>query len=362
MRAQWALALACIRYRATVSVRVREQLTRWQHAAEALSEPALLTLASRKLADEGFNAEAAAMLATTAPTRYRANAVEAIVALEVLYDYLDGRSETSATGAQARLMFAPYTSALAPRGPVASKGSGDDPYALELAAAAGLALAQLPAIAQVRAALARNAARGVDAQTRMRAGHPQAIAELFDWAATDSSGSGLRPREYIAAAAGSVIVVHALIAAAARHATTPAEAQTLEGVYLSIAALATLLDATVDRERDADACGYLAPYENPAELAETLTMLARDTLQNAGRLPRGSQHAMILAGVLAYYATAPGAKSAFAAPVIARLRRELRAVGGSAVGVLTVWRAVRRARSGESGASDEPIGEPWPSS
>lgn len=107
MRESWALALACSRYYRTVSPRVHEQLTRWQTTAENSSEPALRALALEKLHGEGFNAEAAAMLATTAPPRHRPGAVEAIVALELLYDYLDGRGETAATEAEARRMFAP---------------------------------------------------------------------------------------------------------------------------------------------------------------------------------------------------------------------------------------------------------------
>ena len=72
---------------------MRRELRRWEQRALAIEDPALRALALEKLRGEGFHAEAAAMLATLAPRCHRQDVVEAIVALELLFDYLDGLTE-----------------------------------------------------------------------------------------------------------------------------------------------------------------------------------------------------------------------------------------------------------------------------
>ncbi len=356
MRALWELALACVRYRASVRTHVRQQLSRWSEVAEAIEDESLRRLALEKLSREGFNAEAAAMLATGAPAAQRARTVEAIVALEVLYDYLDGRSETSAEAPGE--VFAPYIAALA-GGMSERAGPGEDPYAQRLAGAACEALADLPAIAAVRARLESAGVRGARAQAQL---HHDGVEELLSWAQSASAGSGLQPREFVAGAAASVLAVHALIAAAARSQTTAAEASAIARLYLSIAAIATLLDGTVDHEQDADGHGCVALYEDPQELTVALAALTRKALPQTRAMRGGSHHEMILAGLIAYYSTDPGAQSAFAAPVLAALGGEL---GGSltpALAVMRVWRLARRARAQRAGRTPASLGEPWPSS
>jgi tetraprenyl-beta-curcumene synthase len=66
---------------------VRSELRRWARRAREIPEPRLRALALQRLKEEGFNAEVAATLATLAPRGQRANAAEAMVALELLYDY-----------------------------------------------------------------------------------------------------------------------------------------------------------------------------------------------------------------------------------------------------------------------------------
>jgi tetraprenyl-beta-curcumene synthase len=92
-RAGMALVLANVRYWSTVAPVVRSQLRRWELRAQAIEDPELRALALEKLRGEGFHAEAAAMLATLAPRSYRRDVAEAIVALELLFDYLDGLTE-----------------------------------------------------------------------------------------------------------------------------------------------------------------------------------------------------------------------------------------------------------------------------
>ena len=50
-------------------------------------------MALANLREEGFNAQATATLATLAPREHRKSVVEAIVGLQVIYDYLDSLVE-----------------------------------------------------------------------------------------------------------------------------------------------------------------------------------------------------------------------------------------------------------------------------
>ncbi len=102
IRAALALALANARYWPTVAPVVRRELERWRGRAQAIPDPELRALALSKLSGERFNAEVAATLATLAPRAHRRDAVEAIVALEVLFDHLDGRTEQPLRGPSRR--------------------------------------------------------------------------------------------------------------------------------------------------------------------------------------------------------------------------------------------------------------------
>jgi hypothetical protein len=111
-----ALALANARFWPTVAPTVKRELARWQGPAALIDDPALRELAVGKLRDERFNAEVAATLATLAPRPSRTAAARAIVALELLFDYLDGRTERpmdDPVGDGERL-FRPFVSAVQP--------------------------------------------------------------------------------------------------------------------------------------------------------------------------------------------------------------------------------------------------------
>src|ERR1700735_2167569 len=96
-RALAAFALANARYWTGVAGHVRREMCHWQTRAQAIGDPELRALALAKLSTEGFNAEAAAIDATIAPRATRRQAVRAIVALELLFDYLDGLTERPCT-------------------------------------------------------------------------------------------------------------------------------------------------------------------------------------------------------------------------------------------------------------------------
>ena len=380
-RAGLALALANVRYWTGVAPVVRRELRRWELCALAIEDPELRALALEKLREEGFHAQAAAMLATLAPRRRRGDVVEAIVALQLLFDYLDGLTERPSTDplGEGACLFAAYADAVTVRDVTAPNqtasrqsrlGLNDDPAAIDdglrvrdggyldaLSATVSGALAQLPAAGAVTAVARRTAVRSGLAQTRMHAAPRLGVAQVDEWAREEAGGTGLQWRELLAGAASSVLALHALIAAAAAPGTTPGVAEEIASAYLSTCVLLTLLDGLVDHDDDtlaseagtdgagalgAPAPGYIGLYADRDELAQTLADATRRAADRARALRDAPHHTMILVGVVAYYTSEPGARGRLAAPNVERVQRALAPLISPTLAIMRAWRLAKR--------------------
>ncbi|HWG07476.1 MAG TPA: DUF2600 family protein [Solirubrobacteraceae bacterium] len=358
VRAGLALVLANGRYWTSVAPIVRRELKRWRLRAEAIGDPKLRALALAKLDGEGSHAEAASMLATFAPRARRASVVEAIVALELLFDYLDGLSELPARDPlpEGDRMFGALVDAVT----FPCKDSGglveqsprcnDGGYLDELSRVASLSVARLPAALAITRVAQRVAARSGQAQTRMHAAPQLGIAQLEQWGRRGAEGTGLEWREFVAGAASSVLMLHALSAAAADPRTTADDAARIEEAYLSVCVLLTLLDGLVDYEQDmaeegSQRPGYLSLFGDRSELVEVLGRATRRAATQARGLPNGARHVMLLTGVVGYYASAPGADGEPARGVTAQLRHELGPLMSATLGMMRAWRRGRRERA-----------------
>jgi tetraprenyl-beta-curcumene synthase len=350
-RAHIALLLANLRYWSTVAPLVRAELKRWQERAQAIEDPALRALALQTLAEEGFNAEVAATLATLAPRAHRAATVEAIVALELLYDTLDGLTESAtaeAAGESTRL-FRTFTDSVdlsgAPeRSCLRDQLHGEERYLGELAATVKTGVRTLPAADAVAEALRRSAARATAAQIHIHSAPLLGSAGLERWAAREAEETSLHWREFLAGAASSVLGMHALIAAAADARTTSAQAAAIDRLYLSIAVLPTVLDSLVDRTHDTATGrrGYIQYYEDPAMLPGRLASVVGDSLAHSRAVPAGAHHVMTLVGVLAYYASAPTAGAELGPGATAQIARELKPLIAPTLAIMRAWRTAKR--------------------
>jgi tetraprenyl-beta-curcumene synthase len=366
-----ALAVANARYWAGVAPTARAQLRRWEDRAGAIPDPALRAIALAKLQNERFNAEVAATLATLAPRPQRARTVEAIVALELMYDYLDGLTEQPATDPlrSGRRLFAAFTDALAGASVAGAQTEGsqtggsrtgdahagdyfrhhpsdDGGYLAELSATTGAALAGLPAWSAVSAAARASAARCAEAQVRVHAAPRAGAAQLREWATAQAAGTGLQWREFMAGAVSSVLAVHALIAAAADIRSTPAQAAAIDSAYLSISALSTMLDSVIDYEQDSASgdAWYVRHYDSRAALADRIAAVIRDARQQVQTLPNAAHHTITLVGVVAYYTSAPQATQGIAAALTGRVHDELGALMAPTLAVMRAWRGAKRLR------------------
>lgn len=354
-RAAGALVRANLRYWSSVAPLVRRELERWSVRATAIPDPCLRELALCKLSSEHFNAEVAATLATLAPRARRSDAVEAIVALEVLYDYLDGLTERAVedplrSGFE---LYRTFTSALD-----LESGLGDDyrtlqpqaddgGYLRELSGTVRAAVRRLPAREEVLEVAAGAVARCAEAQVRVHAAPRVGSSQLEGWARASSAGSELEWREYVAGAVASVLAAHALIALAASGKLTVEDARATDTAYVSISALSTMLDSLIDYEHDLeDGDPWLVRYYEDARLlGDRLAEVVEHAVSQVRALPDGPHHLMTLVGVAAYYVSAVEARGELTAPLLVPLRRELRPLLAPTLAVMRIWRLAKRLRT-----------------
>jgi hypothetical protein len=142
------------------------------------------------------------------------------------------------------------------------------------------------------------------------------------------------------------------------------EVEAIEHAYFPwIGGLHSLLDHLVDREQDA-AVGernLIDYYSSPQEAAVRMRTLAEQAAEAARALPRGRQHAIVLAGMAGYYLSDPEASAPEARPIARGVRH---AIGGLMGPTLVVFKARRVAgelagiRTSRESSSEPLRGEP----
>jgi len=214
-RAGLALVLANTRYWPTVAPIVRAQLHRWEQHARRIPDPILQALALEKLREEPFNAEVAATLAVTSPRAHRKHVVEAIVAYEVMYDYLDGLTEQPSPDPlrNGHQLFQAFTDALTPHIQLDTdyyrhyRKTDDGGYLQDLASTVKIALARLPARTAITETARASAARCAEAQIRVHTAPQLGASQLERWATQEARSTALEWREFLAGAVASVLAM-----------------------------------------------------------------------------------------------------------------------------------------------------------
>ncbi|HEY8309285.1 MAG TPA: DUF2600 family protein [Gemmatimonadaceae bacterium] len=359
VRVSVALVLANARYWSTIAPLVRRQLDHWTKRAESIPDPVLNEIALANLRDEGFNAQATATLATLAPREHRISVVQAIVGLQVLYDYLDSLIERPLTDplGDGRQLYKAFLDAIVldnePQGDYypPTHESDDDGYLEELVSAIRRALASLPSQTSIAEVSAHAAKRCADAQIHAHATAVFGDAQLQRWATTNATDTGLGWREFLAGAVSSGLALHALTVAAAEPQTSREQAVTLDHIYLSICAVTTLMDGLVDYEQDMRNMGhpgYIRYYEDHDSLAHGLRSVIDRAASGGRNIPNGAYHVMTLIGVVAYYLSADTASSEYAREVTEQIHRELKPVITPTLAIMRAWRLAKRARASRS--------------
>jgi hypothetical protein len=112
---------------------------------------------------------------------------------------------------------------------------------------------------------------------------------------------------------------------------------------MPVCAIATLLDGLVDHASDAAGgeYSYICTYESHEQLSGALVLLGREAMQLNRHVRRRAGHVMTLTGVVAYYATAPGADTEFARPAIDALQAQLGGIATPVIALIRRWRQAK---------------------
>lgn len=343
-RDAFALPLTLWRYWATAYPCARRELRAWRRRAVAIPDSTLRAHACATLRDEDGNAAGAALLALAAPPARREQVVRLLVALQVMYDYLDTLTEQPVADplATARRLHRALIDLLDEAPPPADWYAGyphrdDGGYLATLVATCRELLATLPSRTVVAPGVRRALGRAGESQARNHAAMLGAtgVTALATWAAAQGAPEWELQWWELAAAAGSSLAAHALLAAAADPSLTPAAAAQLEAAYWPwTCALNTLLESVADRGADAVTGNhsYAGRYASREAAAERLAAIAARATATTGALPDARHHRTVLAAMACWYLAAPrtGVTRAQLRRVLAPLGADARALTAAA--------------------------------
>jgi tetraprenyl-beta-curcumene synthase len=344
-----ALTQMSVRYWTTVIARTTRQLQRWRKQAQTISDHQLRALATTKLTEEQSNVYFATTFATLAPREWRATTIEAIVAVQIIYDYLDGITEQPTTDriSDGLQLFRALSDTARPPGQRCDyyshhQRSEDCGYLARLVATASSGLAKLPARTAVADIAISAATRCAGAQVRSHAAHDLGIGQLEHWA-REQTHKDASWREAVAASASAVISIHALIAAAADPDTTSEQAIRIAEFHNhSTCVLATILDGFADFDRDEHAndgqIRYLHYFPDKDLLGERLTTIVRSAIKQAPLTRHGGHHLMTLAGVISYYLSALNQQNDASRKIVTPLQHELSPLITPTLAFMRAWR------------------------
>ena len=300
--------------------------------------------------------------------RAAASVTEAIVALEVMYDYLDGLSEQpgpsrSPTGASSTAR-SPTPSRLPARSPTTTaitRGAttaATSPRSRRPRGARCGRCRRRRSSRPRRSPCWRAAARRRRARTRSRGSGPRAAGGV---GGAQPEADRLRWSEVAAGAAASVLAGHALVALAADpgddgRRRRARRRRLLRDVRAHDAARQP--GRRGGRRASPAATPYLAYYASEAEAAERLGVLAREAVAAVGGLPRAPHHLMTVAGAVAFYLSAPRRARRTGGRLTAPMARRAAAAARAVAGDLRrlARRKRRRAARGRAGPRSRQAG------
>lgn len=363
------LLISCLRYRRDLARPVGALVRACRCEAQALADREDRNVALRKLDEERFNAEAAAMAATVCPAAHRKLAAYAIVSLELMFDCLDGLTERPSEDPlrDGERLHAPFVRCLAPPPTPPHRDPADrasiEGYLDRLAQSVRCALSMLPGHWEIASVALRCAAHAAEAQVRMHAVEAIGSGPLETWARREAQPTRpgrddrlSRPlsereqgtsawRDFAASAACSMLALHALIAAASDPRLSEADAERIHFAYMPLCAAVTLLDGVIDARRDEAArkLSYAGLYATEEQLVNALLRATREGIERCSTLPHAAHHEMIAAAALAYEIS-NGSRDMQSATIVSEILAEHRTTLRAPLAVLSTWRALRQAR------------------
>jgi tetraprenyl-beta-curcumene synthase len=350
VRQVWAFVAVAAREVGWVLPTVAREVRAWQRLAGNIPDAPLRDDALTNLSRERLNIEGAALFAVL-PRRRDHNLVRALVAYQVLLDYLDTTSERPSKDQLANgvHLHRALTDALDPSRPLSDhyrhhRWQDDGGYVRALIQACRTACLALPSYHRVRS----EALRAAHITTVQAINHDPLAARrdaaLAAWAAREFPESTGTSWFELTAAASSSLWLYAVLALAAEPRLSARDLVDAEKAYLPwICAASTFLDSFVDQVEDAanGSHSYVAHYPTPDIAVRRLDEIVRESAQRARGLRRGTRHALITTGMVAMYLSEDAASTP---STEAATRALLRSAGPLPKVQVPILRTLRRLR------------------
>jgi tetraprenyl-beta-curcumene synthase len=258
--------------------------------------------------------------------------VRLIVAFQLLYDYLDAVNELPAcTRLENGLLL--HRALFDAVQPTQSAGNyyrlnathdQDGGYLHALADTCRRLVSTLTSARRLEPLLVPAVNRVCEAQSHNHAIGSEGESGLMRWCSNHSDGQYLWWE--VAAGGISCLGVHALLALAADPESTTDDAELVDAAYFPpVCALSALLDSLSDHYADIGTANhsFTARYRDSAHAAERFAAIAGQAGELIATLRNHRRHAIVLAGIVAFYLSSASVRSGFPAPVADRLVGDL---------------------------------------
>ncbi len=327
---------------------VAREVRAWRDRAQRIPDPALRDDALVTLRRERLNTEGAALFAIL-PRRRSRTLLRLLATYQIMLDYLDSISERPSDDplANGRQLHLALVEALDPTEAISDyylhhPTRGDGGYLRSLVRTCQSLCGSLVGFEEVRLR-AQRAAQVATVQILNHDPDPgRRDRGLAAWAQREFPYETEASWFELTAAASSSLWILALLALAAEPATTTADLDAAERIYVPwVCAASTLLDAYVDQPDDA-ATGnhnYLLHYASSDVAIDRLAQIVFRSAWGARQLRRGTRHALIATGMVAMYLSKDAARE----PALCDGTRVIARAAGSLPCVqLPIMRTMRR--------------------
>jgi tetraprenyl-beta-curcumene synthase len=326
---------------------VAREVRGWRAKACSIPASAIRDDALSSLDRKRGHTDGAALFSILVPVR-NPILVKLLVAYEILWDFLDSVNEHGAGEGQAngRHLHLALIDALEHGAPLPDyyrhhPWRDDGGYLNALVRTCQDACLRLPSYEAVRPLLAQEAWRAQVLAINHELDPARRDDDMRAWARRALPAEEEVTWYELTGAASASLTVHALLALAAKPYVTGAEVAQVRRAYFPwISAATTMLDSYVDQAEDT-ANGdhsYVSHYQTAEIALERIRLLVRRSMSQAGELPDGERHILIVASMVAMYLS----KDSAWAPEMRRGTEALLKEGGMLprllLPVLRVWR------------------------
>ena len=330
---------------------IHRELRGWECRAVAIPDDPLRADAVRSFQSKRGNSTGAAIFSSLTARRNR-SLLKALIAFQVIADFLDDAHERHPTAANGRLYQA-LVDAVSPDLPLSDYYAkhpwrDDGGYLVALVEASRAACRELPSFAVVQATVGREATRAARAMRLNHAPDPiQRDRALRLWAGRHLPQAGDWHWFELTGAASGQMVILALLALAAKPGLREEEiSATYDAYWPTVPLLVAMLDSYVDHERDlaSGAHRYISHYGNLEDAVERVTeVIGRAT--KVVDLPDGHRHAVIVCCMITFYLASESVRGPELRPHTERMIHAGGSLSRMLAPVLRLWRIAYGQRS-----------------